>query len=120
MRGILAAAIFAFVLVIDRAATGSVQEDSFLTAYYADNESVLCRDYQTANGARVATYQWWLLGFVSGVSHERSTSKRPLVRVDGARVIALAEEHCRAKPTDTLVSAAIAIVNTLSAQESRK
>lgn len=120
MRRILAAAILAFLLVIGRAATGSVQEDSFLTAYYADNESVLCRHYQTANGARVATYQWWLLGFVSGVSHERSTLKRPLARVDVARVITLAEEHCRAKPTDTLASAAMAIVNKLSTPESRK
>jgi hypothetical protein len=121
MMKTVAAAVVAFVLVgVPLAATVSGQADPLLTAYYADNESVLCSAYQTANGARFATYQWWLLGFVSGASHERNALKRPLARVEVARVLEMASEHCRAKPTDTLASTAVAIVKRLSEPQSRK
>ena len=96
----------------------SPQEDPLLTAYYNGNEAVLCRDYHTANGARFATYQWWLLGFVSGASHGSKTTKRPLPRTDVARVLKLASDHCRERPMDTLASAAIAVVAKLGAGRS--
>jgi hypothetical protein len=113
----LAASILAFGLAVGQGTDArSPQEDPFLTAYYNDNETVLCRDYQTANGARFATYQWWLLGFVSGAGHVRGTMKRPLARVDVARALAFASDHCRAKPTETLAAAAIAVVAKLEPQ----
>jgi hypothetical protein len=74
MRRSLAAPIIAFGLAIGQVANAMApQQDPYLTAYYSENEKVLCRDYQTANGARFATFQWWVLGFVSGADHVRRT-----------------------------------------------
>jgi hypothetical protein len=120
MRRILAASILAFGLAIGGIDARSPQEDPFLTTYYQDNQLVLCRDYQTANGARFAAYQWWLLGFASGAGHVRSAIGRPLARVEVARALALASDHCRAKPMDTLTSAGIAIVDSLGSVQSGK
>ena len=121
MRKIVAAAVVASVIVGGlRAATVSGQEDPFLSAYYRDDVKVLCRDYRTANGARFATFQWWLLGFVSGADHVSKTIKRPIAPADVARILALASDHCRTKPTDTLASAAVAIVEKLASEQSRK
>ena len=72
-----------------------------MTFYYNDGSAVLCRDYNTANGARLATHQWWLL------------MNLPILRTDVAGVLGLASDYCEAKPTDTLASAAIAIVAKL-------
>ena len=116
-----AAAVVASILVGGLwAATVRGQQDPFLTVFYGDDENVLCRDYQTANGARFATYQCWLLGFVSGAGHVSNVMNRPLARSDVARILALAADHCRAKPTDTLASAAVAIVEKLVSEQSRK
>ena len=83
MRRSQAAPIIAFGLAIGQVANAMApQQDPYLTAYYSENEKVLCRDYQTANGARFATFQWWVLGFVSGADHVRRTMKRPMARVD--------------------------------------
>ena len=79
-----------------------------MAVYYGDNQTVLCRDYQTATGVRVAMYQWWLLGFVSGAGHGR-----PMARVDVAKVLAMAADHCQSKPSDTLGSAAVAVFEGL-------
>jgi hypothetical protein len=112
MKTPLAAFLLTFLVAFGHAGTDarSRQEDRFLTAYYT-NEVVLCRDYETANGARLATYQWWLLGFVSGASYV--SDARPTAPVDVKRVLALASEHCQAKPTDTLAAAAVAVLTTL-------
>jgi hypothetical protein len=120
MRRILAASILVFALAISGSHAQVRPEDPFLTTYYYSNQPVLCRDYQTANGARFATYQWWLLGYVSGVGHVRSATKSPLARVDVDRVLELASNHCRAKPMDTLASAAIAIVDLLGSAQTEK
>ena len=117
----LAASIVAFGLAIGQVTDARApQEDPLLTDYYNDNETVRCSDYETANGVRFATYQWWLLGFVSGADHARRTTKRSLAHVDVARILTLASDHCGAHPTDRLASAAIAIVDKLaSAQKSK-
>ena len=121
MRKIMAAVVVGSLIAGGLwAATVSGQEDPFLTDYYRDDVKVLCRDYQTANGARFATFQWWLLGFVSGAGHVSNATKRPMARTDVTRIFALASDHCRAKPTDTLASAAVAIVEKLASEQSRK
>ena len=56
----------------------SAVDDSLLGDVYEDEKTVLCRDYLTANGARLATYQWWLMGFVSGARAAQGT-KTPAV-----------------------------------------
>jgi hypothetical protein len=117
----LGALIVAFGLAIGQVTDARApQEDPFLTDYYNDTETVRCRDYQTANGVRFATYQWWLLGFVSGADHARRTIRRPLARVDVARILSLASDHCSAHPTDRLASAAVAVVNKLASAQIRK
>jgi hypothetical protein len=121
MERVLAASIIAFGLVIGQGTRARrAPEDPFLTVYYNDSKTVLCSAYQTANGARVATYQWWLLGFVSGAGHVRSTIHRPLTHPDVDRVLALALDHCIAKPTDTLAATAIAVVSRLDSAQSGK
>jgi hypothetical protein len=55
---------------------------------------------------------------VSGASHESKTAARPVSRIDVARVLALASEHCQSKPMDTLASAAIAVVAKLGLSKS--
>jgi hypothetical protein len=98
----------------------AAQEDSFLAEYYADNEKVLCRDYQTANGSRFSTYQWWVLGFVSGAGHFRTAAKRPMARVNVARVLELTNGYCRTHPPDTLAAAAIAVLDQLDSAGARQ
>ena len=96
----------------------SAQADSFLALYYADNETVLCRDYGTANGARFATYQWWLLGFVSGAGHAHTTMKSPIARIDAVSALGIASDYCAANPTASLAAAATAIVTKLASPQS--
>lgn len=93
--------------------SGNAQEDSFLTVYYNDNQAVLCRDYNTANGARLATYQWWLVGFVSGSAHARNNLKLPMARIDAARAIERVSMYCLEKPSETLGMAAASLVASL-------
>jgi hypothetical protein len=102
------------VISVRATSARSPQEDAFLTSFYADTQSVLCADYLTANGARVATYQWWLLGFVSGADRAR-TVKRPMTRADVDRVLDLAETHCSSHPKDSLWTAAAVVADTLAA-----
>ena len=88
-------------------------EDPFLMIYYNDTTTVSCRAYMTANGARRATYQWWLFGFVSGAGYMRSVVKLPVARIDAANVLIVASDYCRANPNSTLAQAATAIVAKL-------
>ena len=115
MKWIAAASILAFGLGADqRTDTGKPLEDPFLAAYYNEPTAVSCRDYQTANGARLAAYQWWILGFVSGANQARSAMKLSMARVDVARILELVSDHCEAAPTDSLAAAATAVLNRLT------
>jgi hypothetical protein len=121
MRRSVTALILAFGLAIGQIVTATApQEDPLLTEYYYGDEKILCRDYQTANGARWATYQWWVLGFVSGADHAQSTGKRPGARANVARVLKLASDYCSAHPTDRLAAAAVAVVDQLGSAQSGK
>ena len=120
MKWIAAASILVFGLgVQQRTDRGKAPEDPFLAAYYNEPTAVLCRNYQTANGARFATYQWWVLGFVSGVHQARSTMKLPMARVDVERILGSVSDHCQAAPTDSLAAAATAVVNRLASAPPR-
>jgi hypothetical protein len=86
--------------------------DPFLTLYYG-GEVVTCREYWTANGARLATYQWWVLGFVSGASHV--SGKRPMPRLEPPRALELLSKHCEVNKNDTLGTATVAVARQLGA-----
>ena len=117
MRRARAASVLILVLVIAGGTRAQIQpEDSFLSDYYLDNETVLCRAYNTANGARFATYQWWVLRFVSGANHVNGAMKRSVPRVDVSRVLGLTSEHCQAHPGDTLSVAAIKVLERQNAR----
>ena len=114
MKNISAALLLAILPAFGhgRIDAGSRQEDAFLTAYYS-NTVVSCRDYLTANGARLATYQWWLLGFVSGANHANAAAERRTARVDVERILELAGQHCQLRPKDSLASTASAVLADL-------
>ena len=121
MGRLLGVSVLSFGLVISFGMKArSAQADSFLPIYYTDNETVSCRDYGTANGARLATYQWWLLGFVSGAGHVRSTIKLPVARIDAVSALGVAADYCAANPVAPLASAATAIVTKLGSAQSGK
>ena len=91
--------------------TSSV-EDALLGDFYADEKTALCRDYLTANGARLATYQWWLMGFVSGARAAQGTKTPAVPRAGLNDVLEQTEKHCRAHPADSLGQAARALLKT--------
>jgi hypothetical protein len=95
-----------------QANAGNAVEDPFLVDYYRDGTAVSCRTYLTANGARLAAYQWWMLGFASGARHD-AAAVQP---VEVNRLLDRLEEHCRANPSKTLFAAARALVARKSAQ----
>src|SRR3954454_9736864 len=109
----------AFVVVIGgmivsgHAAAGDTQADPFLAVYYDNNGAVSCQEYGIANGARFATYQWWLLGFVSGAGHVRATMKLPMGKADSAAALEWASNYCIRHPQDTLASAGVALAASL-------
>ena len=114
MRKALFVAIIGLGLMTFRVGlVGDAQEDPFLALYYNDNGAVLCRDYMTANGARFATYQWWLLGFVSGAAHVRSTMRLAMAKTDVAEALEWASNYCQGHPQDTLGAVGVALVAKL-------
>ena len=111
MKKLLAGSVLAFgVWGFSEGAVRSAQQDPFLTVYYNNGQAVLCREYNTANGARLSTYQWWLLGFLSGAGHARHDMKLPMARIDADEAIEWAGNYCSEKPSETLGSAAAALV----------
>jgi hypothetical protein len=113
-RALVASLVVLGVVIVSGYAAGRAQEDSFLAVYYNDNGTVTCRDYGTANGARFATYQWWLLGFVSGAGHVRTAMKLPMTKTDAAGALEWASAYCQSHPGDTLASAGVALVARLA------
>ena len=91
--------------------TTTAVEDSLLQDFYGDEQTASCRAYLTANGARVATYQWWILGFISGARAAQATTARPVPRAEVGRLLIQAEEYCRARPSESLGQAARALLN---------
>jgi hypothetical protein len=102
-------AVFMGVIVALSLHGQAAQQDPFLVVYYNDAKTVLCREYMTSNGARLATYQWWLVGFVSGAAYTRTVVKLPVARVEAADAVTIASDYCRANPNSTLAQAAMTI-----------
>jgi hypothetical protein len=98
------------VLLTAGAVPGRAQSDAFLASYKDGNETVTCREYGTANGTRLATYQWWLLGFVSGASHVRASMKLLVTKTTTASALGWVSNYCLAHPQDTLTLAGAALV----------
>ena len=113
MRRILAASILVVsATIVPGGSTRAGQQDSLLTLYGATG-MVSCRDFSTANGARRATYEWWLLGFVSGAGYARNSMGLPMAVTDAQAATERAGNYCREKPLDTLATAATAVVAEL-------
>src|SRR5688572_26234521 len=113
VRRMLAASILVFATTIfSGGGTHAGQQDSLLALYGATG-MVSCRHFTTANGARRATYEWWLLGFVSGAGYVRSNMGLPMAVTDAHAATERAADYCREKPLDTLAAAATAVVREL-------
>src|SRR6187431_231867 len=83
-RALIASLVVLSVAIFRGDTVGRAQTDPFLSVYYNDNGAVSCRDYGTANGARLAAYEWWLLWFVSGAGHVRTIMRLPMTKTDAA------------------------------------
>jgi hypothetical protein len=120
VKKLLAGSVLAFgIWAFSEGAARSAQEAPFLTVYYNNGQAVLCSEYNTANGARLSTYQWWLLGFVSGAGHARHDMKLPMARIDAGEAIEWAGNYCAAKPSEKLGSAAAALVVKLGSARAK-
>ena len=109
--------LIASVLVIGLAVVSSrdvagTQNDSFLPIFI-DTGTVSCREYNTANGARLSTYQWWLMGFISGAGHINQNAKRPMASIDASAATEWTAKYCHENPNNTLGAAAARLVGIL-------
>jgi hypothetical protein len=119
-KALVALLVVLGIVIFKGYVVGWAQADPFLAVYYDDNRAVSCRDYGTANGARFATYQWWLLGFVSGAGYERTAMKLPMTKTDAADALEWASNYCKGHPQDTLASAGVALVARLGSARSAR
>jgi hypothetical protein len=103
-------------VTLDYSLAGSAQSDPFLTEFNNAPTSVSCREYQTANSTRFATYQWWLIGFASGANHARSMMKLPMRQFNVAAALQSISDYCLQHPTVPLSDAAVALVGDLSSR----
>ena len=104
---------------LSRVDTRAAQNDTFLPIF-VNTGAVSCREYNTANGARLSTYQWWLMGFVSGAGHVAQNGKAPIARIDASAATEWVAKYCDDKPKETLAQAAVALVDGLAPPGTRR
>jgi hypothetical protein len=90
----------------------SAQSDSFLVDFLRTG-TVSCREYTTANGMRFVTYQWWLLGFVSGAGHASKNPNLRMANIDASAATEWVGKYCIENPGVSLASAATTLVAAL-------
>ncbi len=73
---------------------------------------VSCGQFTSALGTRRATYEWWALGFLSGVGWTRAGEVR-LKDTDSEGAIAWVAKYCAEHPLDMVVDAAKSLVAEL-------
>ena len=71
--------------------------------------AVSCGTFTTSTGGRRNELEWWLLGFVSGVGNAGVQMRG----ADSEGIKDLAAKHCRERPQDRFVQAAVAVVAEL-------
>lgn len=94
-------------------ATRPPQQDSFLATFESEG-TVPCSVFNAANATRRATYEWWLLGFVSGAGFARSNLMLSTTKVDAKGATEWVTKYCAQRPKETLGAAAGALVAILS------
>jgi len=103
--------VTALVLIGLEPVSGRAQQDPVLPLF--NTETVSCRQYGTATGARLSTYQWWVKGFVSGAGYAIHTVKFSMAGIEAAAAIEWTGKYCRENPNATLASAAAELVHGL-------
>ena len=113
MKSLQASSIFVTALVLAglEPASGQGQPDPVVAVF--NTETVSCRQYGTATGARLATYQWWVLGFVSGAGYTIDAMKGSMAGIEASAALEWVGKYCREHPNATLASAAAELVNGL-------
>jgi len=82
---------------------------------------ISCGSYTAASGNQRNTYDWWVLGFVSGANFERlSTNKPDLASTDSRGLEGWVTKYCADHPLDDVVTAAVVLVRELTARAGAK
>jgi hypothetical protein len=114
MQRIAAVSAAVLVCIVFYAGTfRAAQQDSFLATFESEG-TVQCSVFNTATGVRRVTYEWWLLGFVSGAGFVRGNVNLPMTKVDAAGAVEWTTKYCAQRPKEMLASAAGALVAVLS------
>lgn len=79
-----------------------------------------CASFLAAAPEQRNTYDWWVLGFVSGANYGRIYSTLPdLASSDSLGLEAWVAKYCTEHPLDAVVAAAVALVKELSLRETK-
>ena len=115
MARVLLAVVLMVGLTVLHTDVESSQNDAFLPIFI-NTGTIYCREYRTANGARLSTYQWWLMGFISGAGHMNRNAKRPMASISTSGALEWTGKYCQENPGNTLAAAAVRLVDILSNQ----
>lgn len=79
---------------------------------------VSCGRFTSPTGNERASYEWWVAGFLSGAGYGMAETGKPLAETDTGGLVAWVSKHCTENPLDTIVKAAISLVNELERRAS--
>lgn len=87
--------------------------DGFSRTYGIPSE-MSCATYLRATGAERASYDWWLLGFVSGADYAfgRAAARR-FRPTDVQGIVSAVEKFCRERPTAQFGESGMVVVESL-------
>lgn len=110
---VLAALTAASVCIASIAAQAPHERAAFAAygPFHADGSEVTCGALTRASADVKETYEWWMMGFVSGAGRE---SVLPLARTDTAGITAWTTHYCSAHPLESLLKAGIVLVDELA------
>jgi hypothetical protein len=99
----------------------TVQRSSAQEPFWAYGPTkVSCGAWTAATGSTRVIYNWWLWGFVSGVSYRDPAVSRQLGNTDGEGLARWVTKYCTENPLDPSVTAAIALIAELKTRDSAK
>ena len=104
-RNRIGATVLALTSLAQASSTASTQVGAWMV-YGPTRQS--CGSWVGASGQSKEVLQWWMLGYVSGAGHEVR-----LAETDAAGIEAWVTKHCTDHPLDTLVKAAMSLVDEL-------
>jgi hypothetical protein len=104
--------VFPLAVIAALVQVGEAQDQTrSFTAYGPATKS--CGVFRNVTGTQKQTYEWWVLGFVSGAGFVYSQDNRAFGETDSAGIKSWIDTYCADHPIDSLPTAALELVDEL-------